>query len=400
MSIQIIGNAIWAYPCDLLDGDIDRALDEIARAGLNSISVATAYHTARLLMPHNARRKVVNLESGRVYFRFDPELYVGIPSPRIAGEYEERDPLGEICTAAVRHGLSVQAWTVFLHNSRLAGLHPDMMQINCFGDPYVHALCPSHPAARAYAVALARDIAQHYPIRAIDVEALAFLGYGHNSHHDKASLPLSPLHQFLLSVCFCEHCRQKISEFDVDPQRIAAAFRRELDVWFGGDRRLAAAGERAGLIELIGEEGTTALLCARDQIVMSLIAELRRAVPPTVALQIRTASSPFHAGGKTAGDVRAIAQSGDGLVFSFFGLPLSKFNSEVAAIPWPTLGGKPAWAGIALGMDTPECQNAEEFTERIVLLRTSGFKQFYFYNYGLMPQVCLDWIGALFKENR
>jgi len=61
MTNQALGNAIWAYACDLLDNDLDFALDEIARAGLNSISVATAYHTARLLLPHNARRKVVNL---------------------------------------------------------------------------------------------------------------------------------------------------------------------------------------------------------------------------------------------------------------------------------------------------------------------------------------------------
>ena len=390
-----IGNTIWTYPCDLLDGDIDRALDELAQAGLNSISVATAYHTARLLLPHNTRRKVVNLEAGAAYFRPDASMYANIPSPRLAREYADRDPLGEICAAAERHRVSVQAWTVFMHNSRLGELHPALTQANCFGDRYLHALCPSHPSARAYAVALGADIARHYPIAALDVEALAFSGYAHNSHHDKASLVLAPLHQFLLSACFCEFCQQRMRDAGADPGAIANAFRRELEAWSDGNRRLAAVGEYEGLIELVGEVDTNALLRARDQTIVSLLAELRRAVPSNVALQVRTAASPFFTGGKTAvRDIRVIAEHTDGFVFSFMFMPLAKFKTEVGMTPWKSTQGKPTWAGISLAMGLAECQDENDFRQRIELLRTSGFTQFYFYNYGLMPRPCLDWIAS------
>jgi hypothetical protein len=398
MTNQALGNAIWAYACDLLDNDLDFALDEIARAGLNSISVATAYHTARLLLPHNARRKVVNLEPGMVYFRPNPTRYTNLPAPRLPREYIQRDPLGEICAAAARHGLSVQAWTVFFHNSRLGELHPDLTEVNCFGDRYVHALCPSNPVARAYAVALAGDIGQRYPIAALDVEALGFLGYAHNSHHDKASLALAPLHHFLLSVCFCEHCAEKIRAAGAEPQKIRAAAQRELQAWFDGNRRLATVNERDGLIELIGEAGTRALLDARAQIVTALIAELRRVVPPNIALQIRAASSPFHVGGKTAGDLRAIAEHADGFVFSFFGMPFAKFQSEVEAVPRDDVGDKPIWGGLSLASGLPECQDKNDFRQRVALLRANGIVRFYFYNYGLMPRAGLAWIAATLEE--
>ncbi|MCI0476794.1 MAG: hypothetical protein L0Y55_11145, partial [Anaerolineales bacterium] len=61
-TIQTIGNSIWVYPWDLFDNGLERALDEIAGAGLDSISVAATYHAARLLLPHNPRRKVLTLE--------------------------------------------------------------------------------------------------------------------------------------------------------------------------------------------------------------------------------------------------------------------------------------------------------------------------------------------------
>ncbi|MCI0477665.1 MAG: family 10 glycosylhydrolase, partial [Anaerolineales bacterium] len=363
-TIQTIGNSIWVYPWDLFDNGLERALDEIARAGLDSISVAATYHAARLLLPHNPRRKVLTLEPDAAYFQPDPAMYANLPSPRRAREFATRDPLREICDAAAQRGLGVQAWTIFLHNSTLGEQRPDLTVVNCFGDHYVHALCPSNPIARAYALALGADIARHYPIAALDVEALGFLGYAHNSHHDKASIALAPLHHFMLSVCFCDHCAEKIRAAGADAQTIHAAFRRELQAWFDGNRRLATVNERAGLIELIGEKSASALLDARTQIVASLIAELRNAVPKQVALQIRAASTPFHVGGKTAGDLRSIAQHADGFVFSFFGMPFAKFQSEVESMPRDTLRDKPLWGGISVANGLPECQDENDFRQR------------------------------------
>ncbi len=260
-----LGNAIWSYPWDLLDGGLDRALAEIAGMGLQSVSVAATYHASRLLLPWNPRRRVFTLEPDRAYFQPDPARYpAGGPYPVVSQEYAERDPLAEICAAAPRHGLQVQAWTIFLHNSRIGEEYRDLTITNVFGDHYVHALCPSQPAVRAYALALAEEIATQYPIAALDVEALGFLGYKHNSHHDKASLAIPPLHNFLLSLCFCPSCREQMDAAGADSAAVALAVRGELEAWLGGDRRLTRLGESAGLVELLGSEAAIAVMEARD----------------------------------------------------------------------------------------------------------------------------------------
>jgi hypothetical protein len=392
--VDTIGHMIWAFPWDLLDVGLDAALEEIAATGVTSVSVATAYHAGRVLLPHNPRRCVFTLEPDVAYFRPNSAAYaLSGPIPRRAAEYADIDPLDAICTAAARVGVHVQAWTVFLHNSRLGRLHPDLTITNVFGDRYVHALCPSHPAARAYVVALGADIARNYPISALDVEALGFLGYRHASHHDKAAVTLSPLQHFLLSVCFCPYCGERIAAAGADPHAIAAAFRRALRAWFAGDQRHEQRTEREGLHELIGEAATTALLRARDAAVVSLLADLRRTVPSDVALLVRTATSPFQTGGKTAAPTNAIARYADGLVFSFLTTPRSHFPHEIAEAAHTYVPERPTWVGVSLGRGVPECRDEAEFHWRMTQVRAAGFTRFAFYNYGLMPHGCLDWIA-------
>jgi hypothetical protein len=175
---------------------------------------------------------------------------------------------------------------------------------------------------------------------------------------------------------------------------MADAFRCELQAYFEGDRRLAKVSEHAGLVRLIGAANTQALLDARNTVVVSLLTELRRAVPENVALILRTATSPFHTGGKTAGAVKDLAPHADGMVFSFFSMPFAKFKNEVVAVPQDILRARPAWAGVSLAMDLPECQDEPDFRARMGLLRAQGFERFAFYHYGLMPRPCLAWIKS------
>ncbi len=396
--IEKIKHAIWVYPWDLFDLGLDNALAEIARAGINTISVATTYHAVRALMPRNPRRKVFTDDPDAAYFVPGADAYPGTLVPHRAREFAERDALAEICAAAEKHNLNVMAWTIFLHNSTLGTQHPELTITNCFGDHYVHALCPSNPTVRAYALALGADIAKRYPLAALEAEALAFMGYAHNSHHDKASIGLAPLHQFLMSVCFCEHCARQFEQYGADAHVMANAFQLELQAYFDGDRRLAKASEREGLVALIGEANTRALLDARNDVVVSLLAELRRALPENVALLLRAGTSPFNVNGKTAGDVNAIAQHTDGMVFSFFSMPFAKFKNEVGTMPREILRAHSSWAGMSLAMDLPECEDENDFRARMELLRAQGFERFAFYNYGLMPRPCLDWIASALKE--
>lgn len=388
-------HTLWAYPQALLDAEPAAALEAIAAAGIGRISVAAAYHSARLLMPHNPRRTVITLDPGAAYFHPNPAAYpAGGPTPLCAAEYRAADPLATLCKLAPQAGLSIQAWVALLHNSRLGALHPELTLHNVFGDRYQHALCPAHPAVRAYAVALVGDLGARYPLTAIDLEAASYLGYPHASHHDKAAVHLTPFHQFLLSVCFCPHCRAAIAQANADPASIAAAFRAELRKAFAGTGSLAPASIPEGLHELIGG-ATIALMAARAAVVDSLLTVLRAALPPHVMLLLRATSSPCAVNGKTGGAATTLARHADGLVYSFLNTPFNHLEAEIAAEPDPKALDCPTWAGLSVAQGMPACRDAAEFAARIALLRTRGFTRYAFYAYGLMPAAGLDWIAAL-----
>ena len=63
-----------------------------------------------------------------------------------------------------KSGMAVNVWLVLLHNTRLGMAHPDAVVRNAFDDPYFYNLCPSAPEARAYAVGLAKDVTESYPV--------------------------------------------------------------------------------------------------------------------------------------------------------------------------------------------------------------------------------------------
>src|ERR671930_399496 len=92
---------------------------------------------------------------------------------------QERAGIGGITLAASYHeGLDVNAWTIFLHNGALAEAHPDCAPENAFGDRYVTDLCPAHPDVRAFAVALAGDVARQ-GVSTICAESVHFHGFDH-----------------------------------------------------------------------------------------------------------------------------------------------------------------------------------------------------------------------------
>ena len=97
-------------------------------------------------------------------------------SSRVANSLlAERDVLARaLCGDS---GIAVNAWMVLLHNTRLGEAYPDATVANAFGDRYVYSLCPSNPEAREYAVALCKDVTDHYPVIGISVEAPGFAPY-------------------------------------------------------------------------------------------------------------------------------------------------------------------------------------------------------------------------------
>jgi hypothetical protein len=212
-----VTTSAYVFAGDLLDEGVSVVLERLADAGLDGVSMAAAYHHARDVVPHNPRRKLVYLEGGVAYFHADAERYARI-RPRRSALTEVQDPLATLVQVARERGLQTSAWLVVLHNTRLAMAYPDCAPRTAFGDPLLNSLCPANPDARAYAVALASDVAR-YGLEAIKLEAVHYPSFDHGGHHERSFVPLSPNARFLFGLCFCTHCVATAQAAGVDAER-------------------------------------------------------------------------------------------------------------------------------------------------------------------------------------
>ncbi len=226
----------YLYPWDV-DGD-PAAADRIAGLGLTGITLAAAYHAVRAVTPFHPRHRIVTRDAG-VYYRADPARWDGVrlrppawdpaaAGPAAAGRAGSFERAAGALRAA---GISVTAWLVLTHNSRLAG--PGEYSVrNAFGDVYPWALCAASPAVREYAAGLAAEVAALPGVDAIELEACGWYGFEHGSAHDKTGSVAGPAGAaggWLLSLCFCPVCSGAYRSAGADPARLAAQVRGAAD---------------------------------------------------------------------------------------------------------------------------------------------------------------------------
>ncbi|MGI8445806.1 MAG: hypothetical protein ACR2MP_01190, partial [Streptosporangiaceae bacterium] len=218
----------YLYPWDV-DGD-PAAADRIAALGLTEVALAAAYHAVRAVTPFHPEHRIVSRDAA-VYYRPDPARWDGLrlrpvdADPGLPGSFER-------AAAALRSaGITVSAWIVVTHNSRLAGPGECAVR-NAFGDVYPWALCAGSPAVREYAATLAAEVASLAGVDAIELEACGWYGFEHGSAHDKtgdAAALAGADGLWLLSLCFCAECGQAYRSAGADPARLAAQVRAAAD---------------------------------------------------------------------------------------------------------------------------------------------------------------------------
>lgn len=399
----------FVFATDLADEGLETVLDNLQRrAGLHGVSLACAYHHARDVFPHNPVRKVRYLEGGTVFFRPDPARYTGLRiQPQPSELARQADMLAALMEAAGRRGLAVRAWTVFLHNTRLGALHLDCTMQNAFGDPYITQLCPANPEARAFAVALAADIAR-YEVDAILAEALCYLGFDHGYHHERCFVPLSQMSRFLFGLCFCPHCIELAGRAGVDGERVRATVRGLLEEALS--ERPASVLDQPVAWETVsgiaeGELGR--FLQARVSAVTSLAGAVRDAVrsvsPRTMVYVMDMAgATKGYASGEPTGDpapasswqdgvdVEAVARAAGAIEVIGYARDPERVRYDLGA--YSALLPEGTALAVALRPMLPDCDAPENLARKVAVAREAGADWVDFYHYGFMPLDRLDWI--------
>lgn len=381
--------AIYAYPWDVAErGDPD-FIAEIARLGLNTVTLAGAYHAGKFLRPQGRTGKVYFPEDGTAYFRFDPARY-GTIKPVLNGLVAELDVLRAL---SENPHIGANAWMVLLHNSRLGAAHPEATARNAFGDRYVYSLCPSAPEVREYAVALCKDLTDNYRVLGLSLETPGFLPYVHGYHHEFALVKSNRWLENCLGLCFCDHCLTGAQAAGVDARGLRARMRGDLDAYLATDLDFPGdMAEAFWLADTRSDGELAAFLQFRCEIVTSLVREIRSAVRPDAAVAvIPSVARPTSGAWYEGTDLTALAGAGALIEACFYEPSAERVRCDI----WDLrrrLPGRGKIRGI-LRPAHPDLTTRAEVIAAAVALREAGIGDIAFYNYGHLRQASLGWVA-------
>jgi hypothetical protein len=381
--------AIYAYAWDIAERGVGEMVAEVRALGVDTVTLAAAYHAGKFLRPRGRSGKVYFPEDGTAYFRFDPSRY-GAIKPIANSLLDERDVLGELCEAA---GVAANAWLVLLHNTRLGTLHPDVCVQNAFGDRYVYSLCPSAPEARAYAVALCADVTERYSVAGVSLETPGFMPYAHGFHHDFALVRQNRWLEALLGLCFCPHCLAGAQVAGIDASGLRARVAGDIDAYLASDVDFPDdMAEAFWLADTQSDRELSAFLGWRCDVVTSLVRDIRAAVrkDATVAV-IPSVARPTAGAWYEGTDLAAIAGVAGILEACFYEPSAERVRCDVFDLQ-RRLRGKGRIRGI-LRPAFPDLKSRADLVAAATALRDAGIDEVAFYNYGHLRQASLTWIA-------
>ncbi|MDZ4797922.1 MAG: hypothetical protein SGI92_07150 [Bryobacteraceae bacterium] len=249
--------SVWMHPWDLEARDPDAVLAWLEAHGRNACHLAVCYHGGRMVLPMHPSRRVMDHGSGGCYLPLDPTLF---PRPELAPAVEPQWPqwIEPFLAAASRRKFPVHAWVVLNHRDFCPPAIHDLCLHNVHGDIYTYALCPSNLEVRMAFAELCRQIEAFGGFAGLQLEGLGYLGYNHQSLHDKTGIDLPPDEVRRLSQCTCAGCRVGVDRTRIQQEQlrlIRAAttlplcLRTAADPKFIGGKSTLTAAQSAGLVQ-------------------------------------------------------------------------------------------------------------------------------------------------------
>jgi hypothetical protein len=387
--------AIYAYAWDIAETGVEDAVKQFHDLGLDTVSIAGSYHAGKFMRPHGKTGKIYFPEDGTVYFNPDPSRY-GAIKPIANTMLAERDVLGEL---AARSDIATNAWLVLLHNSALGLKHRDACVENAFGDRYVYSLCPSHPEVRAYAIGLARDVSERYPVSGLSLESPGYAPYVHGYHHEFALVRQNRWLDNLLGLCFSEHSIAGAEAAGIDARRLRAQVAADIEAYLKSDIDFPDdMAEAFWLADVQADGDLRRYLDWRNGVVTSLVAEIRAAVRPEVSLAVvPSVARPTSGAWYEGTDLKALAEAGIIIEACFYEPTAMRVKSDLFDIK-RRIGPAGKLRGI-LRPGHPDLADRAEFLAAVAALQAGGVEDLAFYNWGHLRQHNLAWIGQALKDS-
>lgn len=374
--------ALWAYPWDVLDDGPNNVADRLDAMDIDEINLATNYHAVQTFLPHNPKRRTFFARASS-YFRPDDRYgkLEPVPNGQMSGDW-----VSDIATQ-LDDRLSLTSWTVGCHNSRLGMQHRDVTIETAHGDDLVFGLCPSNPHVRAYLENVVGDLADREDFDRIELETFDyFYGTGFGWHHQKIHARLGTLGEFLFGLCFCDHCEENARNTGIDTERVRKTVVETLDAIVAGQLSHDTVPEQW----LAAHSEVKAYVDIRKEVLTNVFESLADAAGST--------DLGYYIGAPEAGREWMVGSNLTTLAdhVDYYCLPAYESSRSDVLNAYQTVEpltlDVPVHVGILPGH--PAVHDEATVVDIVDGLRAANVPRVSFYNYGLLPDRALEWIGT------
>ena len=271
--MSLIKSHAFAFAYTFFREPAEKVIPELKSYGFTGINLALNYHGSRDLLLRQGPQ-LEYLADGFHYYKSDAGAYAkDAYKPALTDQLPSNELLDSVIKVAAANDFKVNAWAVYMHNSAIGMANPDAAVTNVFGNKFLSELCPINPAVGGYAKGLTKDLVSR-GLNGIVAESLHFHGARHGEHHERFFIELSPVSEFLFSLCFCKSCvaNYQITGNDAQPliNKVTALLNevfKTQDPWLG--KQLS----KDLLAEVVGPE-ILKYLSAREEKLASLYEEV------------------------------------------------------------------------------------------------------------------------------
>ena len=264
--MSTIKSNAFTFPYTFFREPANKVIPELQSYGLSGINLALNYHGSRDLLLRQGPQ-LEYLSDGFHYYKTDYSKYEDFAfKPALVDQHPNNELLDSVIEVAKNNQFEVNAWAVYMHNSAIGMANPEATVTNVFGNKFLSELCPINPAVAGYAIGLTKDLVSR-GISAITAESLHFHGARHGEHHERFFIELSPVSEFLFSLCFCPHCVKNYQDGGSDIAPLLGKVKNSLSMVFEKvDPWLGKKLTKELLAEIIGPDILTYLTYRENKI--------------------------------------------------------------------------------------------------------------------------------------
>ena len=386
--------SIYTYSWDLTDEGLDRSLNRIADiAHCDEVMLTPSYHVSTYFLPHNPTRPLYYGEDGAVYFHPDYKRYFRTRiRPRVSDVVDQEGYFERVVEAINKRGLKFSAWIVYCYNHYLARTYPEFAKHDAFGNPYLAQLSTAPPDAREYLAALTENIVQVYKPSAVHVESLSRLRWRYGFRNPKVLSEITDRVEFLMGLDFNPAAVAYCTKQGFD----GPEFQKSVLNWLRPRlARLPTESDRAPVDEAWIKEAFDGRL--NDWL------QLRR--KQTTELWTRIAKIIHDGGAK----IQSVLATSDSQQRTDISPSANRYLDRVTVGPFQSVAEGKAGVqqikgainegGVVMVSTQPgRMTRAEPLEEEVSIAKKSGAGGCTFYNYGLLREEQLGFVGSAIRR--